>query len=285
MRCLLALAVPVLGLAFVAVQPAAAEKKADKAVEFLVVRIQDLHLTDDQEAKIAAIRKECQPKVQAAAREVAAIAKDEVEKLRGVLTPDQKTKLQSVKEEAKEFRGERLAERIAHLHELDLTPEETAKLMQIRKEFHPKIEKAIKGLEGTLSPEQRKARLDALEAGKKRQEVIAALKLTGDQKEKMEAACKEVRTLVREELEKMRDVLSDGQKEKLDDLKDERRERVRNRHAHMIANARELNLTDDQKQKIAEIRKEFRPKLQEAGNKLRATAREEVEEILKVIKG
>ena len=34
-----------------------------------------------------------------------------------------------------------------------------------------------------------------------------------------------------------------------------------------------------------EIREEFRPKVQEAGNKLRATVREEVEAIAAVIKG
>jgi Spy/CpxP family protein refolding chaperone len=281
----MAVAVPVLGMAFFAVQPAAAEKKADKAVEFLVVRIQDLQLTDAQEAKIADIRKEYKPKVEDAAREVAALVKEETAKLHAVLTPAQKTKLESVREEAKEFRGERLSERIAHLHELDLTPDETAKLKEIRKEFHPKIEKAIKGLDGVLSAEQKKARLDALQAGMKRREVIAALKLNDDQKQKVEAVGKEVRTLVREEVEKVRDVLTDSQKEKLGDIKDERREHIRDRHAHMVANLKELNLTDDQKQKIMEIRKECRPKVHEAGNKLRGTVREEVEAILAVIKG
>ena len=52
-----------------------------------------------------------------------------------------------------------------------------------------------------------------------------------------------------------------------------------------IANLKDLNLTDDQKTQIADIRKEYRPKVHEAGNKLRATVREEVEAILAVIKG
>ena len=47
----------------------------------------------------------------------------------------------------------------------------------------------------------------------------------------------------------------------------------------------DLNLTDEQEAKIADIRKEFRPKVQEAGNKLRATVREEVEAIGAVIEG
>ena len=46
-----------------------------------------------------------------------------------------------------------------------------------------------------------------------------------------------------------------------------------------------LNLTADQKTKIAEIRNEFRPRIHEAGNRLRAEVREELEMILAVIKG
>jgi Spy/CpxP family protein refolding chaperone len=157
--------------------------------------------------------------------------------------------------------------------------------MDIHNEFRPKVEKAMKGLEGLLSPEQKKAREDALSAGMKRREVIAALKLTDNQKAKVEAAGKEVRDLVREELEKMRDVLTEGQREKLQDFRTERKEQVRDRHAHMIANRTDLNLTAEQKEKIADIRKECRPKVQEAGNKLRGTVREEVEAILVVIKG
>jgi len=100
----------------------------------------------------------------------------------------------------------------------------------------------------------------------------------------VQAAGKEVGTLVREEMEKVRDVLGDGQKEKLQDLKDERREGVRDRMAHAAANLKDLDLTDDQKAKLADIRKEYRPKVQEAGNKLRATVREEMDKILAVIK-
>jgi Spy/CpxP family protein refolding chaperone len=47
----------------------------------------------------------------------------------------------------------------------------------------------------------------------------------------------------------------------------------------------DLSLTDEQEANIADIRKEYRPKVQEAGNKLRATVREEVEAIVAVIKG
>jgi len=285
MKSLMTVVALIVGTAIYATLPAAAEPKADeKAAVGLAERIQDLNLTDDQEAKIADIRKEYKPKVQEAAKDLATILKEEMEKVGAVLTPDQKKKLEEFKEERKELRAERLSERIAHLEELDLTDAEVAKIMAIRKECRPKIEKAMKELEGLLTDEQKKTRLDSLEAGKKRKEVIESLKLTNDQKAKIEAAGKEVRTLVREELERMRDVVTEGQKEKLQEFKDERKEAVRDRKAHAIANSKDLNLTDDQKAKIADIRKEYRPKVHEAGNKLRGTVREGVEAILVVIK-
>jgi len=278
----LALAV---GMSVYAALPAAAEEKAEKAAGGFAARVQDLNLTDEQEAKIAEIRKEYRPKVQEAGKELAAVVKEEVEKVRAVLTPEQKTKLEATKEERQERRAEGLAERIAHLRELDLSDAEVAKMEEIRKEYQPKIEKATKELQGLLTDDQKKARQEALRAGKKRREVVEALKLTDEQKTKVQAVAKEVGDLVREEMEKIRDVLSAEQKEKLDELKDERKDRVRDRMAHRIANLKDLNLTDDQKTQIGDIRKDYRPKVQEAGNKLRATVREEVEAIVAVIKG
>jgi Spy/CpxP family protein refolding chaperone len=247
-------------------------------------RIQDLQLTDEQEAKIADIRKECRPKVQEAAKDLAALVKEEVEKAQAVLTPEQKTKAEAFQEERQE-RREGLAERIAHLQELDLTDAEKAQFAEIRKEYRPKIEMALEGLRGLLSDDQRKAREEGLRAGKKRREILASLNLTDQQKEKVEAVGKEVRTLVREELEKMRDVLTEGQKEKLQEFNEERKEHVRDRRVHRIANLKDLNLTEQQKTQLADIRKEYRPKVHEAGNKLRATVREEVDAIVAVLKG
>jgi Spy/CpxP family protein refolding chaperone len=272
------------GMAVYATFPAAAEEKAGKAAKGLAARIQDLNLTDEQEAKIADIRKEFRPKVQEAAKDLATVVKEEVEKVRGVLTPEQRTKLEAAKEEREEHRAEGLAERIAHLEALDLTSGEMAKIADIRKEFRPKIEKALKDLQGLLTDDQKKAREEAFKAGKSRREILQALNLTGDQKDKVQAVCKDVAAIVREEMEQIRDVLSAEQKEKLEELKDERADRVRDWRAHRIANFKELNLTDEQKTQIADIRKEFRPKVQEAGNKLRATVREEVEAIVAVIK-
>jgi Spy/CpxP family protein refolding chaperone len=285
MRTLLAVVAAVLGIAVYAALPAAAQERADQgAAGGLHARIQDLNLTDAQEAKIADIRNEYRPKVQEAAKDLVTLVKDEVEKARAVLTPEQRTKLEAFKEERQERRAEGLAERIAHLQELDLTDAEMAQFAEIRKECRPKIEKALEGLRGLLTDDQRKAREEGLRAGKKRREIIASLNLTGEQKEKVESVGKEVRALVREEMEKMRDVLTEGQKEKLQELKDERQDRVRDRMAHRIANLRELNLTDEQKSQIAAIRNEYRPKVHEAGNKLRATVREEVEQIVAVLK-
>jgi Spy/CpxP family protein refolding chaperone len=285
MKTLVAVVALTVGIACYATPPAAAEEKADQKDEVLLVRIQDLQLTDEQEAKIADIRKEFKPKVQEAAKELGTIVKEEVDKVRGLLTPEQKTKLDEAKEEAKERRAHTLAERIAHFEELDLTEGEMTKIADIRKEYRPKIEKAMTQLQGLLTDDQKKARQEALTAGKKRREVLESLKLTDEQKEKVQTVCKEVAALVREEMEKIRDVLSDEQKEKLQEFKEETKERIRDRRAHRIATLKDLNLTDEQKTQIADIRKEYRPKVHEAGNKLRATIREEMEAILGVLKG
>jgi Spy/CpxP family protein refolding chaperone len=113
----------------------------------------------------------------------------------------------------------------------------------------------------------------------------SAVNLTGAQKEKVEAVGKELATLVREELEKVRDVLTEERQEKVAELKDERHDRIRDRWAARVVNFRDLDLTDAEKAKIMAIRKEYRPKVHAAGNKLRADVREELGMILAVLKG
>jgi len=249
-------------------------------VECIVV----LKLTDEQAAKIADICKENKPKVQDASKELANVVKEEVDKVKEILTAEQKQKLQSFKEERKEQRHERVAERLAHLDELDLTDAEAVKISDIRKEFRPQIAKALEGLKGILTDQQKKEADESFHAGKKRSEIIASFNLTDAQKEKLEAAGKEVTGLVREEMDKIKGVLTEAQQEKLQEFKDERPERVRDRMCHRIANLQDLNLTDSQKTQIADIRKEFRPKVHEAGNKMRAAVREEMDQIIAVLK-
>jgi len=250
----------------------------------LAERVQDLDLTDDQEAKIADIRKEFRPRVAKEAKELAALVKDEVEKVRAVLTPKQREQLQAMKDERREMKFERLCERIAHLKELDLTDAEVAKIEGIRKEVRPQIEKVMARLEGLLTAAQKQAREEALKAGKSLREVRQALKLNDDQRQKVVAVARELRGLVRDEMTQIGDLLTESQKEKLAVLKDEVRDRVRDRMAHRVMNFRELNLTDAQKTSLANIRQEFRPRIHEAGNNLRATVREEVTAILAVLK-
>jgi Spy/CpxP family protein refolding chaperone len=258
---------------------------ADDAPTGTAERLQDLKLTDEQEAKIAEILKECKPKVQEAAKELKTAVREELEKIDALLTPEQKVKIKAHREERKEHRAEHLAERLAHLEELELTDAERAKIKELREEYRPKVHKVLEGLRGLLTEEQRKARDEALTAGKNRREVLAALNLTDEQKEKVAAVGKEVHDLVREHMEKVRDLLTDSQKEKLAEFNVEQRDRARDRIAHMIMNSRDLDLTEEQKAKIMEIRKEYRPKVHEAGNKLRAAVREEVAMILAVLKG
>ena len=250
----------------------------------VLVTVHDLNLTDDQKAKIASIRKEYKPKIEEAANDLAAQIKEEVEQVRGVLTDEQKEKLQAFREERKEQRFDGLAERIANLKDLHLTEEEVNKIEDIRSEYRPKIEKAMEGLKGILTDDQRTSREDALRTGKSHAEILASLNLSGEQKEKLSAACKEAGTAVREELEKIKEVLTPEQQARMSEFKDERADRVRDRWAHRVANFKELNLTDEQKTKIENIRKEFRPKIQEAANKLRATIREKVSMITDVLR-
>jgi Spy/CpxP family protein refolding chaperone len=248
----------------------------------------DLNLTQEQETKIADIRKECMPKVQAAAKELAGIIRDEKEKVKNVLTPEQQAKVETMREERREQRVEGLAQKLAHLQELkdlDLTDAEDAKIADIRKECAPKIASALSGLHGILTDEQKKMRQEGLAAGKSRREVLQSLNLTDEQKQKLHQIGQTVRGIVCEELQQMKAVLTPEQQQKLGDIREQRAEHVRDRFAHRIANFESLNLTDEQKTKIADVRKECRPGLHEAGDKLRAAIREEVDMMMAVLKG
>src|SRR5262249_60741718 len=99
--------------------------------------------------------------------------------------------------------------------------------------------------------EKKKALDEELATGKKRSEVIESLKLTDAQKEKLEAAGKEAVGLLREEMDKIRAVLTEGQQEKLQEIKDERPERVRDRLCHRIADLQDPHRAAHQRTKDA----------------------------------
>jgi len=250
----------------------------------LVVSIQDIDLSDEQEAKIAAIRQEYRPKIAESAKELKNLVKDEVDQIRSVFTPEQMPKVQAIIEARKEFKEESLAQTIVSLKELDLTEAELTKIAEIRKEFRPRIEEAAKQLEGFLTDTQKMAKDEAIKADKTRTQVLQALNLTSAQKSQLENVAKQLKDLVGNELAKIQGVLTEGQRETLQDLRAERKELVRDHLADQIANFRDLNLTQQQKDSIMKVRQEFRPKIQEVGNSLRATIGEEARKIVEVLK-
>jgi Spy/CpxP family protein refolding chaperone len=252
--------------------------------KMLVVTIQDIELTDEQEAKIAAIRKEYASKIKDDAKELKTLANEQLEKIRSVFTPEQQAKIQSIIAERREFKEESLAHAIANLKELDLTEAELAKIREIRREYRPKMDEAIRQLENVLTDDQEKAREEALKAGKTRREVLQAINLTSAQRAELENTATQLKNLVGNEVEKIRGVLTASQRETLQELREERADRVRDRLAHQIANLRELNLTDEQRTALMNIRQEYRPKLQELGNQLRTAIADEVQKVVAVLK-
>jgi Spy/CpxP family protein refolding chaperone len=247
-------------------------------------KIQDLNLTDEQEAKIAEIRKEYRSKIAEATKDLATRVNEEVAKLRDVLTPEQKDNLKEQKDDRHEWKEHGLAEQLAHLTELDLTGAEIAKIEEIRKEYRPKIEMSTKKMAGILTDEQMKTRVQAVLADKSRREIRQGLNLTEEQKSKIDEASKDLTKEVREMMEKIREVLHEEEQAKPSDPKEEREERVRDRMARKIANLAALSLTDEQKTKMSDIRQEYRPKVQDAGNRLRALLTAELEAIIGVLK-
>jgi Spy/CpxP family protein refolding chaperone len=284
LSAVLTMALTMLVCAGLFVARAAQQERRQAARQALAERLQDLNVTDEQETKIAEIRKECRPKIQEAAQALADAVMGEVEEIRAVLNPEQKRSVQVLREELSARRGESLSERMAHLGELDLTDNEMMKIGDIRDEYRPKVRACVKQMFDVLTDDQKKAREEALKAGKKRSEIRDSLSLSADQKDKLESIGKDLRACVCEEMEKVRDVLTPEQQERLQELREETGHKVRDRLAWRIASLKELNLSEEQVSKINDIRKEYRPKVHEAGNALRAVVREELAKILAVIK-
>jgi len=139
-------------------------------------------------------------------------------------------------------------------------------------------------VEGLLNDTQKMARDEAVRSDKTRTQVWQSLNLTSAQKTELENVGKQLKDLVGNEVAKIRDVLTQEQRETLQDLRSERKELVRDRLAEQIANFQDLNLTQQQKDSLMQIRQEFRPKIHEVGNNLRATIGEEARKIVEVLR-
>src|SRR5262245_36892246 len=161
---LITMVLAMLVCATVGVAQVVTERPAVGQVRMLVVSLQDIDLTDEQEAQIAAIRKEYRSKIEENSKELKTLAKEEVDQIRNVLSPEQKAKSQAIIAERKEFKEESLAHTLASLKELDLTEAELAKIAEIRKEFRSKTDETVKQLEGLLNDAQKKARDEAIKA-------------------------------------------------------------------------------------------------------------------------
>jgi Spy/CpxP family protein refolding chaperone len=104
---------------------------------------------------------------------------------------------------------------------LNLTEDQKAKLETLKKEYAPKVKASFEKHTGILTEDQKKARQEAVKsakaAGKSHEEVWkeaqAAVKLTDDQKAKMETARKEGQALRKEIHEKIMEILTPEQRE------------------------------------------------------------------------
>jgi Spy/CpxP family protein refolding chaperone len=108
---------------------------------------------------------------------------------------------------------------------LDLTEDQKEKLKKIHEENGPKLKEILGKVHETLTEEQKKSLEDAMktakEAGKKGPEffrsVEGAVKLTDEQKEKLEKVAPELGELAKETRKKVEEVLTPEQRQKLKD--------------------------------------------------------------------
>ncbi len=109
------------------------------------------------------------------------------------------------------------------LEELDLTEEQKEELKKLREKHGPKFKEVFDKMQDVLTEEQKSAGEEAMkeakESGKKGRELFqaieASLKLTDEQKEKMDKLAPEVRALQREMMKEIRGILTPEQQERL----------------------------------------------------------------------
>ena len=90
-----------------------------------------LPLTNEQKEKVAAVGKKLR-----------AVVRADIEKIRDVLSPEQKEQLGEMREERTEHARDRVAAAIANAPDLHLTDEQKSKLGELRKEYRPKVQAA-----------------------------------------------------------------------------------------------------------------------------------------------
>jgi Spy/CpxP family protein refolding chaperone len=135
--------------------------------------------------------------------------------------------------------GPMLLDQIGKMKGMNLTDEQKTKLEALKKEYDPKLKEAHDKMDSILTPEQKKARDEAMKA---RDEAIKAgksardaregfrgLKLTDEQREKMGEAMKAAQPLQREVREKVMEILTKEQKELLKQQRPQGPERRRPR--------------------------------------------------------
>jgi Spy/CpxP family protein refolding chaperone len=106
---------------------------------------------------------------------------------------------------------------------LNLTDDQKAKVDDLKKEYGPKLKEAWEKTDAILTADQKKAREEAVEAarasGKRGPEVMKAaqeaMKLSDEQKTKLDAARKDTQALRKAAYEKLMSLLTPEQKETL----------------------------------------------------------------------
>ena len=106
---------------------------------------------------------------------------------------------------------------------VNLTADQKAKIDALLKEYAPKLKEDPQALENLLTPEQKKARQDAIDAAKAaelkarelQKAVQTAIQLTPEQKAKRAELAKPIRAAYQELQQKVIDVLTPEQKDEL----------------------------------------------------------------------
>jgi Spy/CpxP family protein refolding chaperone len=113
---------------------------------------------------------------------------------------------------------------------LDLTDAQKAKIEDIKKEFGPKLKAAQEKSDSILTDEQKKARSEVFQKAREsregfqnmRETIEKAMKLTDEQKKKLDEARKVSEELNKALMDKVTEVLTPEQKEKLQKAREQR---------------------------------------------------------------